>query len=48
MIRETVLEAGDAIYCERPYFKASSGNHPKFTIALMAIPLLSAVYAGVL
>jgi len=34
MIRETGLEAGDAIGSERSCFKASSGDHPKFTIAL--------------
>jgi len=34
MIRETGLEAGEAIGYERFCFKASSGDHPKFTIAL--------------
>jgi hypothetical protein len=34
MIRETGLEAGDAVYCERSYFKASSGNHSKFKTTL--------------
>jgi len=34
MIPETGLEAGDAIGYERSCFKASSGDHPKFKIAL--------------
>jgi len=34
MIRETGLEAGDAVYCERSCFKASSGNHSKFKTTL--------------
>jgi hypothetical protein len=33
-MRETGLEAADAIGYERSCFKASSGDHPKFTIAL--------------
>ncbi len=34
MIRETGLEAGDAIFGKRSCFKASSGDHPRFKTTL--------------
>jgi hypothetical protein len=41
MIWETGLEAGDAIYCERSCFKASSGDHPRLTTTLSQYVLYS-------
>jgi hypothetical protein len=49
MIRETGLEAGDAIYYAQSCFKASSGDHPTFKITPTLIIILpSAATASVL
>ena len=36
-MRETGLEADNAVDCQRPCFKASSGDHPKFKITVMTV-----------
>jgi hypothetical protein len=48
MIRETGLEDGNAIYYERSDFKASSGEHSKFTLVPSAILLPSATHTSFL